>query len=189
MEFNQLVMSRRSVYKFQPKALLVDDILPLVESAIMAPNHHLTQPWRFILLGKQTQSQLAHYYGEAKAAKAMAADAKLYERIKQQAIDKFLAVPTILLVVCRLDPHPIIREEDTAATYCAIQNLLLAVTDQGLGAQWSTHPIIYDAQVMAEVGVDITKERCCAMIYMGYPEVIPPTPPRKSARECLTLMP
>ncbi len=189
MEFNQVVMSRRSVFKFQSKALVVDDIYPLIEAAVMAPNHHLTQPWRFIWLGKQTQVCLAEYYGEAKAAKAMAADATVHERIKQKAIEKFLAVPAILLVVCRLDRQPVIREEDLAATHCAIQNLLLAATDQRLGAQWSTHPMIYDAQVMTEVGVDTTKERCCAMIYMGYPEVIPPAPPRKSAQECLTLLP
>lgn len=189
MEFNQVVMCRRSIYKFKSKQVAVDQILPLIEAAVMAPNHHLTQPWRFILLGKQTQLRLAEYYGEAKAAKAMAADAMVYERIKQKAVDKFLAVPAILLVVSRLDRQPIIREEDLAATHCAIQNLLLAATDQGLGTQWSTHPIIYDAQVMAEVGVDTNKERCCAMIYMGYPEAIPPTPPRKSAQECLTLLP
>ncbi len=189
MEFNQVVMSRRSVFKFQPKPLLVDDIYPLIEAAVMAPNHHLTQPWRFILLGKQTQTRLAEYYGEAKAAKAMAADASVHERIKHKAVEKFLAVPAILLVVCRLDRQPVIREEDLAATHCAIQNLLLAATDKGLGAQWSTHPIIYDDQVMAEVGVDTSKERCSAMIYIGYPEVIPPAPPRKSAQECLTLLP
>jgi nitroreductase len=189
MEFNQVVMSRRSVFKFQEKPVLVHDILPLVDAAVMAPNHHLTQPWRFILLGSQTQAHLAEYYGEAKAAKAMAADASVHERIKQRAVEKFVAVPAILLVVCQLDRQPVMREEDLAATHCAIQNLLLAATDQGLGAQWSTHPMIYNAQVMAEVGVDTTKERCCAMIYMGYPEVIPPAPPRKSAQECLTLLP
>lgn len=189
MEFNQVVSSRRSVFKFQQKSVLVDDLYPLIEAAVMAPNHHLTQPWRFIFVGRQTQFKLAEYYGEAKAAKAMAADASIHERIKQKAVEKFLAVPAILLVVSRLDRQPVIREEDLAATHCAIQNLLLAATNEGLGAQWSTHPMIYDDQVMSEVGVDTTKERCCAMIYMGYPEVIPPAPPRKSARECLTLLP
>ena len=189
MEFNQVVMSRRSVFKFLPNSVLVDDIYPLIEAAVMAPNHHLTQPWRFIWLGKQTQARLAEFYGEAKAAKAMVPDAMLHERIKQKAIEKFLTVPAILLVVCRLDRQPVIREEDLAATHCAIQNLLLAATDKGLGAQWSTHPMIYDTEVMAEVGVDTSKERCCAMIYMGYPDIIPPAPPRKSAQECLTLLP
>lgn len=189
MEFNQVVMSRRSVFKFLDKAVLVDDITPLIEAAIMAPNHHLTQPWRFIFVGKQTQVRLADYYGEAKAAKAMAADASVHERIKQKAVDKFLSIPAIILVVSRLDRQPVIREEDLAATHCAIQNLLLAATDKGLGAQWSSHPIIYDEQVMSEVGVDVSKERCCAMVYLGYPEIVPPAPPRKSATECLTLLP
>lgn len=188
MEFNQLVKERRSIFKFCNRLVVVDDILPLIEAAIYAPNHHLTQPWRFIYVGKAHQQRLAFDYAQAKAFKAMAADRQVSDRIRQQAMDKFMAIPALLLVSCRLDKQLIVQEEDIAATYCAIQNILLAATNQGLGAQWSTHDIIKDAESMQQVGIDLTKERCLAMIYLGYPEVIPPVTNRKCVDDVLTCL-
>lgn len=188
MEFNQVVSERRSIFKFKPIPLPVDEIKPLITVATYAPNHHLTQPWRFVLLGKQNQRQLAEFYGIEKAFKAMIPDEKVTERIKQQAIDKMMAVPAILLVTCRLDKQIALQEDDLAATHCAVQNLLLAATDRGIGSQWSTHPVIKDIDAMAAMQINLQAEKCVAMVYLGYADVIPSMAERKSADDVLTIL-
>lgn len=188
MEFNQVVRERRSIFKFQDKLVPVDKIKQVVTVGTYAPNHHLTQPWRFILLGPVHQRQLAEFYGVEKAFKAMVPDEQVTARIKQQAIDKMMSVPCILLVTCRLDKQPALREDNLAAVHCAIQNMLLAATNEGLGAQWSTHPVIKDVDAMAAMGIDLTAEKCVAMLYIGYAAVVPPMAVRKPVEEVLTFL-
>jgi nitroreductase len=190
MEFNQVVMTRRSVFKFEDKTLHFDDILPLLTAAVMAPNHHLTQPWQFLWVGEQTRVLLADRYAQARALKKLGyVDAPEFTSHKAAAVARFMAIPAVLMVACRIDDNEIIAEEDYAATCCAVQNLLLAATDRGLGAQWSTHPMIRDAEVLNLLGLDVHKERLVAMIYVGYPKVVPPAPPRKAVGDCVRLLP
>jgi nitroreductase len=189
MQFNQVVMSRRSIFKFDDKAVALVDILPLLTMAVMAPNHGLTQPWHFLWIGDQTKSTLAKYYGHARALKKYSVDAPDFAEQKSRAVARFMAIPAVLMVACRIDDNPIMAEEDYAATCCAVQNLLLAATDQGLGAQWSTHPMIRDKALLDVLGLDAQKMRVVAMVYLGYPAIIPSEPPRKAASEFLTVLP
>ncbi len=189
MQFNQVVMSRRSIFKFDPKRIELEVIKPLLQAAVMAPNHGLTQPWQFLWLGEQTKVVLAEYYGHARALKKYSVDAAEFKGEKNRAIARFLAVPGVLMVACRVEDDPIVAEEDYAATCCAVQNLLLAATDKGLGSQWSTHPMIRDARVLAALGLGEQKMRLVAMVYLGYPAFIPPEPPRKAVSESLTVLP
>lgn len=189
MQFNQVVMSRRSVFKFTQQAVHFSDIEPLLQAAVMAPNHGLTQPWRFLWLGDVTKMALSEHYGHARALKKVVLDAPDFAEHKAAAMARFMAIPAVLMVACRIDEHPTVAEEDYAATCCAVQNLLLAATDSGLGAQWSTHPMIGDAAVLALLGLDAKRMRVVAMVYLGYPAVMPPEPPRKAVHEFVTLFP
>jgi len=189
MLFNQVVMSRRSIFKFDEKPVLLADTFPLLSAAVMAPNHGLTQPWQFLWVGEQTKTVLAESYGHARALKKYSVEAPDFANEKNRAVTRFMAIPAVLMVACRIDDNPIVAEEDYAATCCAVQNLLLAATDQGLGAQWSTHPMIRDEGVLGLLGLDAKKMRVIAMVYLGYPAVVPPEPPRKAASEFLTILP
>jgi nitroreductase len=189
MLFNQVVMMRRSIFRFTEKKVLLADILPLLTAAVMAPNHGLTQPWQFLWVGEQTKTAMAESYGHARALKKSSVETMDFVTEKNRAVARFMAIPAVLMVACRIDDDPIVAEEDYAATCCAVQNLLLAATDQGLGAQWSTHPMIRDKAVLEALGLDAQKMRVVAMVYLGYPAAVPPEPPRKAASEFLMILP
>lgn len=180
MEFTQVVQNRRSVFKFTEQAVSFEELLPLISLATLAPNHHLTQPWQFIWVGEQTKSQLAEHYAFARASKKLDINSPDFLAEKARAHRKFCATPAILMVTCRVDDNPIIANEDYAATCCAVQTLLLALTNAGLGAQWSSHPMIHDPSVLSLLGLT-TQDRVVAMLYIGYPAIIPPAPPRNEA--------
>jgi len=188
MEFNQVVRSRRSIFKFESKSVDLNAILPLLDMAVMAPNHHLTEPWQFIWLGHETRRLLAEYYALARANKKCSLNSPDFMTHKLAALDRFMAIPAILMVACKVDDDVLLAEEDYAATCCAVQNLLLAATNNGLGSQWSTHPMIRDKAVLELLGLDHRSMRLVAMVYLGYPKVFPPASPRKPAREFLTVL-
>jgi nitroreductase len=188
MELKNAIYQRRSVFKFSDQPVNVEQMMSCFSLANMAPNHHLTQPWQFIYVGEQTKSMLADIYAQARALKKLGAtDDKNFVQVYQQAQQKFLRTPAVVIVACRVDKDPMVAEEDYAATCCAIQNLLLALTDVGLGAQWSTHPMIRNKQVLSLLGLD-QQQRIVAMIYIGYPQAIPPAPPRQEVSHFIRIL-
>ena len=187
MEFTELVVKRRSVFKFTNQSVSLDDLLPALSLANFAPNHHLTQPWQFLWVGEQTKATLAEIYAIARATKKVGVDSPDFADAVSRANKKFLQIPAILMVACRVDDNPIVAEEDYASTCCAIQNLLLGIVDAGLGAQWSTHPMIQDLRVLSLLELS-EEQRVVAMIYIGYPEIVPPRPPRKSIDQFIRVL-
>ncbi len=75
MNLNDLlpfIQSRRTCYQFLEKIespVHLTSIKACLKAAIYAPNHKLTQPWRFWLAGEDTQRQLAHIYADNRALK------------------------------------------------------------------------------------------------------------------------
>ncbi|NKC13321.1 MAG: hypothetical protein GKR94_14340 [Gammaproteobacteria bacterium] len=119
----ELLRSRRTIHDFttqEPPAGLIEEAL---EVARWAPNHHLTQPWRFYLVGAETREAIARLNGDMVAGKkgAQAGEAK-YERWRN--------IPGWLVVTCENHDDPIRAKEDYAATCCAIHNITLK---NGLG--------------------------------------------------------
>ncbi len=188
MELVSAIQQRRSVFKFTDQPVGLADIMPLLSLAVLAPNHRLTQPWQFLWVGPQTQQVLSAYYAEAKALKKVDRTHPTFADYYQSAQQRFMKTPAILMVACRVNDDPVIAEEVFAATCCAVQNFLLAVTDKGLGAQWSTHPMIADRRVLASLGLDIQSMRIVAMLYLGYPAQLPPAPPREAVGAFLTVL-
>lgn len=193
MSFLALARARRSVFQFDvQRQVSWQDLEPLLEAGHWAPNHHLTQPWRFLVLGQQTQAQLAEVYAHARALKQMKTREggdELFAQFKARAVERFMAMPVVVMVACQVVADPLQAEEDYAACCCAVQNLLLAAADAGLGAQWSTHPMIADAQVVRQLGLDSDGWRLVAMVYVGWPKMIPPPPPRRLLQEVVVRLP
>jgi len=190
MDFQSVVCSRRTIYQFLPDAVSLEQVMPSLDLSVLAPNHHLTQPWQFLWVGSQTRDALADIYAQARAEKQHKANRDLdINHLLSKARDRFMKIPAILMVGCRLGSDITANEEDFAATCCAINTLLLSLHDVGLGAQWSTHPMIKEASVLNLLGLDASQTRLVAMLYIGYPASVPPTPPRKEAIEFLRVLP
>lgn len=46
---DEIIKGRRSIKKFQEKPVDIEEIIELLEVAKWAPNHKMTEPWRFLL--------------------------------------------------------------------------------------------------------------------------------------------
>lgn len=143
----------------------------LLTSAVWAPNHKRTWPWRFTVLTGEARAQLGESFAEV--GRALGMD---QQKVASQAT-KYLRSPTVVLVWVTGDPDPVRRREDRDATAAAVQNLLLAATGRGLASFWATISDHFHAPARDLAGVDDNHD-FVALVYLGYPTGDVPAPER-----------
>ena len=160
MELEQAIRTRRTHKAYQPEPLDRATLDELFELARWAPNHKLTNPWRFRVVGPQA-----------------------LERLKRAADDPIAAAkldraPTLVAVsATQSGEDPVLDEEDVLATATAVYIVLLAAHGRGLAGYWRTPGVLRSAAGRAalEVGDD---ERVLGLLHLGHPRQEPRTPER-----------
>jgi nitroreductase len=114
--------------------------------------------------------------------------AKLPPKLRDKVRGKLLTPGALVVVLLRRDPDPFRDRENYAATACAIQNLMLAATHEGLGSKWGTGGVTRDAQTAAILGVDTASEEVVGFISLGKPELVP-TMERPPVEDHVTRLP
>ena len=163
-----LLRSRRTIHLFRPDPPareLVDEAIAL---ACWAPNHRLTEPWRFCWVGPETWQAIAELNAQLVSEKRGkdAAAAKL---------KRWLAVPGVVLVTCIRSEDPVRDEEDYAATACAVHNMALFLWSHGVGTKWSSGSVTRHPMFYRLFDIDPTIERVVGLIWYGYPDKVPAT--------------
>jgi len=170
-----LIQSRRTCYQFLNRSkypIEQTSIQMCLEAAIYAPNHKLTQPWLFWTVSDSIQAKLAHIYADNRALKntQTVLDNKkvAYQKFYQKAFDKFMEIPSVILVGQSLSDNEVVRKEDYAACSCAIQNFQLMAWSLKIGVQWSTGPIISDQRTYDLLTCQKERIELIGVLYLGY---------------------
>lgn len=137
-------------------------IAELCELATWAPNHHLTQPWRFVVFTGDGRRRL----GETMAA-ALERSGAAPEKVAK-ATKKYLRAPVMIAVACTHSDEPVRSVEDRDAVAAAVQTFLLAATERGLASFWASFPAPNDTAALALCRLD-PEDTLVAGIYLGYP--------------------
>jgi nitroreductase len=145
--FRELAASRRTHKEFGPEPVGRETLLDILEVARFAPNHHLTQPWRFRVLGPQTLAALKECAGESESKK----------------LDR---APTLVVASAVLSGEVVQDEEDVCATSAAIMLALLEATERGLATYWRTPGILRTARGREAVGVP-AGDRVLGLLHFG----------------------
>jgi nitroreductase len=182
----EALMSRRSIKAFVDRPLTRSEIEPLLEAAVHAPNHRMTQPWRFYVLGPEARRAYGAALGARKAKRLE--DPIAAREVSRKVEDKHALLPAMLAVALVVATDPEIREEDYAATFMAIQNLSLAAYAAGLGTHLKTGAVMDDPLARAAMGVP-EGERIVATIELGEPAETPEPKPRTPATKLTTWLP
>jgi len=160
MELEEAIRTRRTHKAYAPEPLDRATLDELFELARWAPNHRLTNPWRFRVLGPNALERL----------KAAAAD--------PIAAAKLNRAPTLVVVSSvQSRDDPVLDEEDLCATAGAIYAVLLAAHARGLAGYWRTPEILRDSAGRAAVGVP-ESERVLGLLHLGHPRQEPRPPER-----------
>lgn len=178
MNISDAISSRRSIKKFTNREVTREQMEQLLAAAVCAPNHRLTQPWRFYVLGPNAREAYGLVLGGRKAKKIE--DPAAAQTMRATVAAEHRALPAMLVVAMTNSDSPEAREEDYAATMMAIQNLSLAAVGMGLGTHVKTGAVMADPASRAAVGVN-DNERIIAVINIGEPAEVPPAKPREPA--------
>lgn len=171
---SDLIKSRRTIFQFEPDPPSKAEISEILEFGIWAPNHRLTEPWRFTVIGEKTKKILADRYTEIQIEKVKeVATAEQQKSVGEKGHKKFMSKPLIIAVCCLRSDDDFQQKEDYAAVCCAIQNIQLAAWERGIGMQWSTGPITKERNTCDLLGLDFDAEEIVGFLYTGYPAEMP----------------
>lgn len=176
------INQRTSVRRFRPDPVAREVVERLLECAVRAPNHKLTEPWRFAVLTGRAKVRLAEIrarhrlkrYSDPAAPEAVAAADKMRRESRE--------TPVYVVAMAAVNPDEITREEDYAATMMAIANLMIAAESLGLGTYLKSGGVMQDPELMELAGVP-PGFRVVGLISLGYPAEQDPPRRRKPAAE------
>lgn len=169
--------NRRSIGKMTTEIPAPDLIHQIIEAAIWAPNHHLTEPWRFFVLQGDARTELGNVMAGVAAARE--SDPALAEQAAERAITKPLRAPYVIAVGVEPSTEPSIPPiEEIAAGSAAVQNMLLAAAALGLAAIWRSGWIAFEPEVREHFGIS-PRGTMLGFVYVGYPAMQPPARQRR----------
>lgn len=169
-----VLRGRRTVSAYRPElppATLLDEA---IELACWAPNHRLTEPWRFHRIGPQTKAAIIDLNTTLVAEKKGAEAAEQKRR-------QWDSVPGWLAVTCVRSTDALQAEEDYSACCCAVQNLMLAFWSAGVGTKWTTGEVTRHVQFFRLLNLVPERDRVVGLIWYGFPAAIPRSSRRPAA--------
>jgi nitroreductase len=147
VELEQAIRSRRTHKAYGAEPVDRDTLEELLDLGRWAPNHHLTNPWRFRVLGPRALERLKEAAGPEAAVK----------------LDR---APTLVAVSVMQTGDPVADEEDLCAAACAAYIVLLAAHGRGLAGYWRTPAVLRSPEGRAALGIG-DDERAIALLHLG----------------------
>lgn len=134
-----------------------------LQAAIRAPNHKLTNPWRFTRMGPESRVEITEIGVMLKC------DSDAPESRRDKVRTKLSAPPVLFVVSQVLDADPFRYKEDYASVACAIQNMSLSLWDEQIGSKWSTGGVTQHERVYELARIDPQHEEIVGFVWVGYP--------------------
>jgi len=172
------IRSRRTTKLFLKQEVSKALVRDAIEVARWAPNHHLTEPWHFYLLGDEMIA------ASIELIRTIVAETK-DEDIAAFKAKSAAAIPGWLVVTCQKSDDELQQTEDYASCACAVQNLTLYLAEAGVACKWTTGLVTRDSRFFELLQIDQDIEFIVGLIWYGYPKVLP-TQSRKPVAEILT---
>ena len=169
MTLAELAAARRTHKAFGPRPVPRATLMELLDLARLAPNHHLTQPWRFRVIGPDALGRLKEAAGASEAGK----------------LDR---APTLVVVSAAVTGDLVQEEEDVCATAAATMLVLLAATERGLASYWRTPGVLRTARGRESLGIG-RGERVLGLLHLGEPAREPAPRVREPAAAYVAFLP
>jgi nitroreductase len=170
VDLETAIRTRRTHKAYGSEPVDRETLAALLELGRWAPNHHLTNPWRFRVLGPVALARLKAAVGPEGAGK----------------LDR---APTLVAISYVTTPaDPVADEEDLLAAGCAAYAVLLGAHARGLAAYWRTPAILREPAGRAALGIG-DDERCLGLLHLGAGRQEPRVPDRAPVEDVIAFLP
>ncbi|MGO9322714.1 MAG: nitroreductase [Solirubrobacteraceae bacterium] len=171
MDVEKAIRTRRTHKAFTAQTIDAAVLDELFELASWAPNHHLTSPWRFRVLGERTRERLMALAESEQAGSAV----------------KLQRAPTLIAVTAHQSGEEAQDREDLLATAVASYLVLLGAHARGLAGYWRTVALLDDPRGREILGLQPT-ETPVGLLYLGSPVQEQRVPERAPLAEVVTYL-
>jgi nitroreductase len=171
MKLEHAIRTRRTHKAYGPESVSPAVLEELFELARWAPNHHLTNPWRFRVLGERSRGRLM----------------ELAEQVQPGSAVKLRRAPTLVAVSATLTGDAAQDREDLLATAVAAYIVLLGAHGRGLAGYWRTVPLLDDPRGRAILGLG-DDEVPVGLLYLGTPVQEQRVPERAAPAEFVSYL-
>ncbi|PLT30469.1 nitroreductase family protein [Peribacillus deserti] len=145
MEIEKIIRSRRIIKKFKPDPVDQDLLVSWLQTASMAPNHKMTEPWKIVFIGSETRAKLNHK-------------------------TNFGHAPVLFAVLSHKGSTQVIRDENMVAVSCFVQNFMLLAWSAGVGVFWSSLGV----SALVRTALNVSDDYDVIGIFgAGYPDEVP----------------
>lgn len=186
-DLNNLMRTRRSVFPKNYTGEKVSDkiIRQMLENAIWAPSHKLTEPWHFVVFMEEGLKKLAEFQA-ACYRQVTSRDGSFKEERFQSLLVKPLQSSCIIAVGMRRDEkHSVPEVEELGAVFCAVENMYLTAAAYGVGCYFSTGGITYFEEAKEFFGL-AGEDKLLGFLQVGMPVSWPEGGKRRPIEEKVT---
>jgi nitroreductase len=167
MDVEEAIRTRRTHKIYRPEPVPREQLDALFDLARWAPNHHLTNPWRFRVLGSRVLDRLKQ---------ADPAGARKLDR-----------APTLVACSVTQGEDAEQNEEDICAGACAVYAVMLAAHGRGIATYWRTPSVLRSAAGRAAMGIP-DGEHVLGLLHLGYADREWQPPDREPAARFVTYL-
>ncbi len=166
------IRDRRSIGKMQPDRPSREAVELILEAGSWAPCHHVTEPWKFVVIAGDERASLGDVMARAKVER-MLRQGKETEGEYERAKAKAMRAPVIIAVGIEPSTAPkVVEIEEVEAGAAAVQNMLLVAHTIGLATIWRTGDPAYDPAVKQYLGFS-PEAHIIGFVYLGFPAASP----------------
>ena len=187
MDVIQATETRQSMGRVKQESVPDELVERILDSAVHAPNHRLTEPWRFHVFTGKGRGELARVRADIARLQAEA-DGESEEmaagRISRERKKAFRA-PVVIAVISKAGRDEVETLENYAACAAAVQNMQLTAHALGLATMWRTGSVVYHDRMREFLGLE-EGDTMVAHLYVGYPDMGERPRRRGAARERTT---
>ena len=178
----EAIKARRSIREFKSDPIERERVEQLLAAAVLAPSAKNSQPWRFTVVPESKREEMLAVL--RKGISNREAEGEGTGTIKQ-TLQSMEQAPLTILVHNADGIHPWKARKEHESWWdlatvqsvgAAIQNMLLAATELGLGSLWIAD--VWEAYPEVNEWLE-TDDQLVAAVSFGYPNVAPSTPARK----------
>jgi len=168
MDTKKAIFNRRTIHLFENKKVSENIIRDSIEAANQAPCHRFTFPWRFYSISLKKRLQILDLAIEIKSKKI-----QINESAENTIREKYLNPSHLLITSQILNKELTIQKEDYAACSCAIQNLCISLSSNGVFSKWSTGAITKNPKTYEIIDLNSHVEEIIGFIWIGYGKNLP----------------
>ncbi len=178
-QLTQIIRSRRSTKPRLFNGHKIEDeiIWKILENANWAPNHGLTQPWRYKVFTDSGLKKLADFQADL-YKKITPSDKFQPEKCDRLKTNVLKSSHVIVICMQRQTTEKIPEIEEIEAVACSVQNMALTAAAYEICSFWGSGGITYTEELKNFLGL-AAKDKCLGYLYLGYSD----NPCTKSRRE------